>query len=146
MSTILEIISKTQQETERAAQNLANQLDKIRVITLNGDLGTGKTVFARALIRALTKTPDLEVPSPTFTLIQTYNAPSGPISHFDCYRLENPDEIYEIGWEDALSEGLAIIEWPQRITPLLPATRLDITLAPVQNNPEHRHIKITQTG
>ena len=146
MDAVSEIITKTQQETERAAQTLATSMSDIKVITLNGDLGAGKTVFARALIRALTGNPELEVPSPTFTIVQNYDSASGAIAHFDCYRLENPDEIYEIGWEDALSDGLVIIEWAERISALLLTRRLDITLAPVQNEAEHRLIKITHIG
>lgn len=141
----MEILSKSPQETENAAQNLASELKNGDVLALHGDLGAGKTLFTRALIRTLIGNEQAEIPSPTFTLVQTYESPKGIISHFDCYRLEDPDEIFEIGWEEALASGIVIIEWPSRIESLLPKHRLDITLSPLQNNPEHRHITITRT-
>ncbi|HEY8964484.1 MAG TPA: tRNA (adenosine(37)-N6)-threonylcarbamoyltransferase complex ATPase subunit type 1 TsaE, partial [Alphaproteobacteria bacterium] len=91
------------------------------LVTLNGDLGMGKTAFARALIRHLTNAGE-DVPSPTYTLLQTYNAPNMSIWHFDLYRLKSPDEVYELGWEDAVAPGnLVLIEWPERIEDLLPS-------------------------
>ncbi len=97
------------------------------VIALWGDLGTGKTVLARAFIRALTNAHE-EVPSPTFTLVQTYDAPQGAIHHFDAYRLETPQEAFELGIEDAFCDGISLIEWPGRLGSLLPFVRLDIEL------------------
>lgn len=98
------------------------------VIALAGDLGTGKTRFARAFVDAATGDGE-EVPSPTFTLVQTYDSPAGPIWHFDLYRLTRPEEAYELGIEEALADGIALIEWPERLGGLLPAARLDIALA-----------------
>jgi tRNA threonylcarbamoyladenosine biosynthesis protein TsaE len=97
-------------------------------LCLFGDLGAGKSTLARGLIRALT-TPDEEVPSPTFTLVQTYDAPSITIAHFDLYRLTHAAEAYEIGVEEALENGCAIIEWPERLEGDLPRDRLDIELS-----------------
>ena len=97
------------------------------VIALAGELGVGKTRFARAFVDALTGARE-EVPSPTFTLVQTYDSPGGPIWHFDLYRLTRPDEAYELGIEEALSEGISLIEWPDRAQGLLPDQRLDLTL------------------
>ena len=102
------------------------------VILLIGDLGSGKTTFARAFIQSLGVTED--VPSPTFTLLQTYEgrAESGPlpIYHFDLYRLERPQDLYELDFEDALDEGVSLIEWPEVAMALLPEERLEIRLEP----------------
>ena len=85
-------------------------------------------MFARAAIRALCGDPGLDVPSPTFTLVQVYDAPIAPLWHFDLYRLKEPAEIYELGWEDCLAGGIAIVEWPDRIEALLPARRIDVAI------------------
>jgi tRNA threonylcarbamoyladenosine biosynthesis protein TsaE len=98
------------------------------VIALKGELGAGKTSFARAFIRA--RGGDEEVPSPTFTLAQVYELADAAIWHFDCYRLRDPEEAWELGIEDAFHEGISLIEWPERLGPLLPPRRLEITLLP----------------
>lgn len=97
------------------------------VIALVGDLGAGKTTLARGLIRHLIG-PETEAPSPTFTLVQTYQGPTFPIWHFDLYRLEHPGEARELGLEEAV-DGLALIEWPERLGRDLPATRLEVQLS-----------------
>ncbi|MGB4056649.1 MAG: tRNA (adenosine(37)-N6)-threonylcarbamoyltransferase complex ATPase subunit type 1 TsaE [Alphaproteobacteria bacterium] len=140
---IIQSLSET--ETAGIAAKMASQIRARAIITLQGPLGGGKTVFARALIRALGNDAGLEVPSPTFTLLQTYETPLGPLYHFDLYRLKTPEEIYELGWEEALSEGITLVEWPERLGPLLPPSRLDIHLAPVENNPDSRTITIKRT-
>jgi tRNA threonylcarbamoyladenosine biosynthesis protein TsaE len=98
------------------------------VIALNGELGAGKTSFARAFIRARGGVE--EVPSPTFTLVQIYELADGAIWHFDCYRLRDPAEAWELGIEDAFQDGISLIEWPERLGPLLPQRRLKIALLP----------------
>jgi tRNA threonylcarbamoyladenosine biosynthesis protein TsaE len=97
-------------------------------LTLSGELGMGKTEFARGFVRARAGR-DIEVPSPTFTLVQTYDLPGGEIWHFDLYRLTDPEEIWELGWEAAREGAIALIEWPERLGPHLPEDRLDIALA-----------------
>lgn len=99
------------------------------VLALRGDLGAGKTCFARGFIRELVQgDKEMEVPSPTFTLVQTYEAPDFDIWHFDLYRLEAPKEVWELGWEEALDDGVCLIEWPQRAGDLLPADLVTIEL------------------
>lgn len=112
--------------TTALAHALAPCLRAGDVVALRGDLGAGKTAFARALIRTLCGT-GTEVPSPTFTLVQMYDAPGFALWHFDLYRLSGPDEVYEVGWDEA-REGVALVEWPGRLGPLLPAGCLDLTL------------------
>ena len=94
------------------------------VIALKGDLGSGKTSFARSFIRA--RGGEEEVPSPTFTLVQIYEVGQAAIWHFDLYRLKSPEEALELGIEDAFSEGISLIEWPERLGSLLPHRRLEI--------------------
>jgi len=99
------------------------------VIALKGELGAGKTSFARAFIRARADRDEV-VPSPTFTLAQPYDFPDVTIWHFDCYRLRDAEEAWELGIEDAFRDGISLIEWPERLGHLLPSRRLEITLLP----------------
>ncbi len=96
------------------------------VIALSGELGAGKTSFARAFIRA--RGGDETVPSPTFTLVQTYDLSGGAVWHFDLYRLRHAEEAWELGIEEAFEEGISLIEWPERLGPLLPARHLLVAL------------------
>lgn len=114
--------------TVALGQALATRLEPGEALCLSGPLGAGKSTLARALIRALTS-PGEEVPSPTFTLVQFYDTPAFPLAHFDLYRLSDPDEAYEIGLDEALEAGVALIEWPQRLEGRLPPDRLDIEIA-----------------
>ncbi|MBN9465504.1 tRNA (adenosine(37)-N6)-threonylcarbamoyltransferase complex ATPase subunit type 1 TsaE [Brevundimonas sp.] len=99
--------------TTRLGQVIAPLLAPGDSVLLYGPLGMGKSTLARGLIRALT-TPDEDVPSPTFTLVQFYDS-APPVAHFDLYRLTRPEEAFEIGLDEALDEGCAVIEWPERL-------------------------------
>lgn len=118
--------------TQALGAALASRLTAGDVVALRGDLGAGKTELARGLIRALFG-EDTEVPSPTFTLVQTYEDEAVPLSlwHFDLYRLEDPEEAFELGIEDAFADAVSLIEWPERLGPYLPARRLEIALSHV---------------
>ena len=116
-----------EQATEALGATLAARLKPGDVVGLKGDLGAGKTTLARAIIRAAAADPDLIVPSPTFTLVEVYDTPLGPFWHFDLYRLDDPRQVYELGWEEARAEGIVLMEWPERLGPLLPK-HLSVTL------------------
>jgi tRNA threonylcarbamoyladenosine biosynthesis protein TsaE len=111
------------------AADLARHAHPGDVIGLSGPLGSGKTTFARAFIDAAIGAG--EVPSPTFTLVEVYQSLTGPaVWHFDLYRLEKPEDAYELGIEDAFAEGISLIEWPERLGALLPQDHLGVTLVP----------------
>ena len=122
------MILKDEAATARLGAAVAARLKAGEAVCLSGPLGAGKSTLARALVRALT-TPDEEVPSPTFTLVQFYEGPRLNVAHFDLYRLTSPDEAYEIGLDEALDDGAAVIEWPERLEGDLPPDRLDIEIA-----------------
>ncbi len=100
--------------TEALAARLAPLLQRGDVVLLQGPLGAGKTAFARALLRALTGDPTLDVPSPSFTLVQTYDTPAGPVHHCDLWRIDRADDLAELGLEEALRD-IALIEWPEHL-------------------------------
>jgi tRNA threonylcarbamoyladenosine biosynthesis protein TsaE len=118
--------------TSRLGAAVALALRPGEAVCLEGPLGAGKSTLARALVRTLT-TPHEDVPSPTFTLVQFYETSIEghrfPLAHFDLYRLERADEAFEIGLDEALEEGAAVIEWPERLGGRLPLDRLDIDIA-----------------
>ena len=111
--------------TEALAGRFAPLLYPGDIIALSGNLGTGKSAFSRALIRTLGGM-NLEVPSPTFTLVQIYELPAFDLWHFDLYRLEDPQDALELDIEDAFATGVSLIEWPEQLGPYLPAARLDL--------------------
>lgn len=112
--------------TRAAGARLSGLMRAGDVVALYGGLGAGKTTLSRGLISALMGT-ETDVPSPTYTLVQTYDAPDFSVFHFDLYRLKSPDELVELGWDDT-QIGLALIEWPERAGAALPAWRLDVQL------------------
>ena len=133
--------------TYRLMTDVAAVLEPGDLITLSGDLGAGKTTFARALIRYLAGDDRIEVPSPTFTLTQTYTLPSFTVVHADLYRLSGTGELAELGLEDAPEGAVTLVEWPDRATGFLPSNRFDIalTLEP-QHGPTARSVRITAHG
>lgn len=114
--------------TAALAARLAGMSECSDIIALKGELGTGKTAFARAFIHARGCQHD-EIPSPTFTLVQVYEPDQTPVWHFDLYRLRAPEEAWELGIEEAFNQGISLIEWPERLGSLLPPRRLEIMLA-----------------
>jgi tRNA threonylcarbamoyladenosine biosynthesis protein TsaE len=128
---------------------LAGVLRAGEAICLSGALGVGKSVLARSLIRTLAP-GERDVPSPTFTLVQTYVGEGLRVAHFDLYRLEDPAEAWELGLEEALSEGAAVIEWPERLGDQRPADRLDIEISICRESGERpspaREARLTPHG
>jgi tRNA threonylcarbamoyladenosine biosynthesis protein TsaE len=115
--------------TESLAAKLAARAGPGNVLLLSGPLGAGKTAFARAFIRARAADPALEIPSPTFTLVQTYDLPT-PIWHYDLWRLSGPAALEELAWDEAQS-GIVLVEWPDRLGALTPGKALHITISPI---------------
>ncbi len=138
---------ENEQATLRLVVDIAAALEPGDLITLSGDLGAGKTTFARAMIRHLADDPDIPVPSPSFTLVQTYELPKFTVVHADLYRLDGPGELAELGFDDLPKDAVVLLEWPDRAAGFLPADRLDIafTLAP-QLGSQHRNVRITGYG
>lgn len=114
--------------TERLGTTLAARLRPRDLVALEGGLGAGKTTLARAILRAAAGDPGLVVPSPTFTLVEVYETPHGSFWHFDLYRLEAPEQVFELGWEEARADGVALVEWAERLGGLLPHDRLTVRL------------------
>ena len=135
--------------TRALGRALAGLLRAGDLVALHGDLGSGKTTLARAVINAL---PDAagaaveeEVQSPTFTLVQVYERRPAPVWRFDLYRLTTPEEAYELGLEEALTDAVTLIEWPERLGPLLPRVRLDVQLSFV-DDPAARQVALCGGG
>jgi len=125
--------------TESLAIRLAALARPGDAILLEGPLGAGKSAFARAFLRALAGDPNLDVPSPTFTLVQSYDTQAGPVHHLDLWRLDGPASLEELGWHD-LRAGIVLVEWPDRLGPLAPADALSIRLA--HTGPQSREATI----
>ena len=130
-------------ETEALGRRIADALQPGDTVTLSGALGAGKTLLARSIVRRFL--PQEEVPSPTFTLVQTYDAPAFAIWHVDLYRLRSQTEVRELGLDDALDGGVLIIEWPDRMGDLLPRDRLDISFEH-EDHPTERLVKVVARG
>lgn len=128
--------------TEALGARLAAVLAPGDTLYLFGDLGAGKTTLARGLVAAWTGIGE-DTPSPTYTLVQTYDGPRGELWHFDFYRLESPDDAAELGLDEALGSGVAVIEWPERLGGWAPADRLELRLA---MDGEGRRVEIVGFG
>lgn len=129
-------------DTRRLGEDLALALRPGDVLALSGDLGAGKSTLARAFIRAMADDPELDVPSPTFTLVQTYDL-RFPVSHYDFYRLSHAEELDELGFEETLRDGICLIEWPERLPESLPVSRIHAILT---HEGEGRRIEIEAEG
>ncbi len=127
-------------ELKNFAASLAELARMGDVFLLQGDLGAGKTEFARAFIRSLCG-DETEVPSPTFTLLQVYEANRELIHHYDLYRLESSEDVWELGLEEALSDGITLIEWPERLPHLNLSSALTLSFSIL--SPEVREIHLT---
>ncbi|MAS86552.1 MAG: tRNA (adenosine(37)-N6)-threonylcarbamoyltransferase complex ATPase subunit type 1 TsaE [Micavibrio sp.] len=118
-------------EDEKAMADFASQfgadLKAGDVVALSGDLGAGKTSFCRALIQSVLGA-EVEVPSPTFSLVQEYEFPICPLYHFDLYRLEDPEELWALGWEEATFNGICLVEWPDKAGSYLPRKHISIRI------------------
>lgn len=137
--------SHSEQETEQFGESIARSIQAGQVIALNGELGSGKTALTRSICSGLGIQRDL-VNSPTFVLMQLYQSTTFQVAHFDTYRLADPDEFLAVGGEDYLlsSEYVCLIEWAERIEELLPADRIEITIA--QTAKTSRRFELKATG
>lgn len=122
-------MTQSEAETAALAAALAAKARAGDLFLLSGPLGAGKSVFSRAFIKSLCG-EGTEVPSPTFTLVQTYDCAKGTIWHFDLYRLEQPEDVFEIGWEEAMVAGITLVEWPQKLGPYIPMSATRISIEP----------------
>ena len=133
--------------TRALAREVAALLGADDLVTLSGELGAGKTTFARALIRCLTEDPELEAPSPTFTLMQIYETAAFPIVHADLYRVKDPSELAELGWDEAAEGALVLVEWAERAGSALAGDRLEIVFfTDARRGPDYRRAEITGHG
>lgn len=121
------------QETKKLSEKLGELLTPQDIVTFSGNLGAGKTTFVKFLIQSIVK-QEIPVTSPTFNLVQIYETKKFPIWHFDMYRLRDSDEVFELGYEEALSEGVSLIEWPEKMQEFLPKDRLDVIIKTVDVN------------
>jgi tRNA threonylcarbamoyl adenosine modification protein YjeE len=141
------VVLPDEEAMRRLMLDVAIALQPGDLITLSGDLGAGKTTFARALIRHLAGDEEIEVPSPTFTLIQTYELPRFPVVHADLYRLSGSGELAELGFDDLPENAVVLLEWPDRAAGFLPVDRLDIAFTLAQPLGEgYRNARVTGYG
>jgi tRNA threonylcarbamoyladenosine biosynthesis protein TsaE len=135
-------LSETPAATAALGARLAGQLSIGDVVFLRGDLGAGKTTLARGLIGAWTGS-DEEAPSPTYTLVQTYDGPRGALWHIDLYRLNDPDDVLELGLDEAYESAVTLIEWPERLGAHAPRDRIEVS---IKQKGDARLIEISGAG
>ncbi|MBV9111811.1 MAG: tRNA (adenosine(37)-N6)-threonylcarbamoyltransferase complex ATPase subunit type 1 TsaE [Hyphomicrobiales bacterium] len=144
------MVAKGEEETNRLARHFASFVGPGDLITLSGGLGVGKTTFARGLIRAVSRDPAIEVPSPTFTLMQVYESERCALIHADLFRLQSRDELEALGWEEMSENALVLVEWPERAGVDTATERLDVTFAlppaAAAKASEERIVTFTGTG
>ena len=138
------IITQTPEEASRWAARFAGHLRPGDCLLLSGPVGAGKTHFARATIQELLLEEE-DVPSPTFTLVQTYPTRIGEVWHADLYRLGHVDELYELGLEEAFDKAVTLVEWPDRLGELRPARYLDMNFGFVGDT-DTRQLTVTPVG
>lgn len=132
--------SLSENDVQQLARRVA-QIARIKdIFLLYGTLGMGKTVFAKAFISELSGVE--EVPSPTFTLLQSYASPEFELYHYDLYRIEDEEELFELGIEDAFYDGVTLIEWPEKLGKLKPNNVFEITITQAKDHPDMRDISI----
>ena len=139
-----EYMSHSAEETMDFAYKLARNLNIGDTIVLNGDLGSGKTKFTEGILKYFGL--DSEISSPTFTIVNEYNAKNLNIFHFDVYRFSSSDEFYAIGGEDYFSQGLCIIEWGSIISDALPNEYIEINFDKSNENDDYRLLKVRTVG
>ncbi len=146
----MEFISKNVKQTGKIAKKFSKELNPLDVITMRGDLGAGKTTFTKALGKALKiKEP---ITSPTFTIMNEYMSGKMPLYHFDMYRIENDDEIYELGLSDyfiynpesSIKQGVCVIEWAENIENIIPKKHIEISIEKIDDTT--RKINIERLG
>jgi tRNA threonylcarbamoyl adenosine modification protein YjeE len=142
-----EIALADEAATRELGRYIADELRPGDMVGLSGGLGSGKTTLARAIIRALAGDRALEVPSPAFTLMQSYDTPRGPVMHADLYRIGDADELREVGFDEAAATGIALVEWPERAASALKPGRLEIALDLASGGAEGaRSARLTGSG
>ena len=136
----------TEQQTVALARALASQAKAGDTLLLHGPVGAGKSVFSRAFIRAVLNDATAEIPSPSFTLVQTYFGPACEIWHADLYRLSSPDEVSELGLDDVFADVISLVEWPDKLADLTPDRHLVLNLQPVIENADLRDASVDYAG
>ncbi|MEO0798366.1 MAG: tRNA (adenosine(37)-N6)-threonylcarbamoyltransferase complex ATPase subunit type 1 TsaE [Pseudomonadota bacterium] len=132
-------------DLKRLAELIALKAGSGDVIALHGDLGAGKTTFARALTQAISGSPDMDVPSPTFPIVQIYETDRGTVAHYDWYRIVEPEELDELGIDEHLTGAVTLIEWPERAPDTLPPDHLRVALHELTDQPDKRRVTLSAT-
>lgn len=136
----LKVLCHSPDETAALARKLGLLLRIGDCLLLDGPIGAGKTHFARSLLRGILRSPE-DIPSPTFTLVQTYDTECGDVWHADLYRLNGPHDLMEIGLTEAFETGICLIEWPDRLGDLIPDGALYLRFTDVPGKPMARQIE-----